>query len=209
MYCFSRYLDLSYSGKVWQAECLANLLFSSIWRKKVWRMNRLAKGLSMVTTNLDGLSLVKRRRFAKFAKLSPRQNFPAIRYIITPDIFIIKIWYHETSSNKWFSCSKLLELIINFEWQSIYSLKWLSSVNWVLNISLNSCRICLSICWEKSIEYRDSKKILASDCNVVFEQYCTYIHTHIHTYIHAYIHTYIHTCIHIYTPTHTHTYIHK
>ena len=40
-----------YSGKVWWAECLANLLFSSIWQKKVWRMNRLAKGLSMVTTN--------------------------------------------------------------------------------------------------------------------------------------------------------------
>ena len=38
--------------------------------EKVWRMNRSAKGLSMVTTNLDGFSLAKRRRFAKFAKLS-------------------------------------------------------------------------------------------------------------------------------------------
>ena len=44
--------------------------------EKVWRINRSAKGLSMVTTNLDGFSLANRRRFAKFAKLSPRQTFP-------------------------------------------------------------------------------------------------------------------------------------
>ena len=67
---------LPYSGKVWRAECLANLLFSSVWQKKVWRINRSAKGLSMVTTNLDGFSLANCRRFAKFAKLSPRQTFP-------------------------------------------------------------------------------------------------------------------------------------
>ena len=64
-----------YSGKVWRAECLANLLFSSIWWKKVWRMNRSAKGLSMVTANLNGFSLANRRQFAKFAKLSTRQIF--------------------------------------------------------------------------------------------------------------------------------------
>ena len=29
----------------------------------------------MVTTNLEGFSLVNRRRFAKFAKLSPHQAF--------------------------------------------------------------------------------------------------------------------------------------
>ena len=67
---------IPYSGKVWRAECLANLLFSNVWRKKVWRMNRSAIGLSMVTINLDGFSLANRRRFAKFAKLSPRQTFP-------------------------------------------------------------------------------------------------------------------------------------
>ena len=69
-------LYIPYSGKVWWAECLANLLFSSIWWKKVWRINRSAKGLSMVTTNLDGFSLANRRRFTKFAKLSPCQTFP-------------------------------------------------------------------------------------------------------------------------------------
>ena len=55
---------------------MANLLFLSVWRKKVWRMNRSAIGLSMVGINLDGFSLANRLRFAKFAKLSPRQTFP-------------------------------------------------------------------------------------------------------------------------------------
>ena len=73
--CYIHY-HIPYSGKVWRAECLVNLLFSSVWRKKVWRMNRSAKGLSMVTTNLDGFSLANRRQFAKFAKLSPCQAFP-------------------------------------------------------------------------------------------------------------------------------------
>ena len=67
---------IPYSGKVWRAECLANLLFLNVWRKKVWRMTRSAIGLSMVTINLDGFSLANGRRFAKFAKLSPRQTFP-------------------------------------------------------------------------------------------------------------------------------------
>ena len=46
---------------VWQVECLANFLFSNVWQKKVWRMNRSAKGLLIVTTNLDGFSLVNHR----------------------------------------------------------------------------------------------------------------------------------------------------
>ena len=57
-------------------KCLANLLFSSVWWKKVWQMNRSAKGLSMITINLDDFSLANRRRFAKFAKVSPCQTFP-------------------------------------------------------------------------------------------------------------------------------------
>ena len=49
-------------------------------------MNRSAKGLSIVTTNLDGFSLAIRRRFAKFAKLSPRQTFQlyGMLYTILP-----------------------------------------------------------------------------------------------------------------------------
>ena len=53
-----------------------NLLSSSIWREKVWQMNRSAKGLLIVATTLDGFSLANRRRFAKFAKLPPYQPFP-------------------------------------------------------------------------------------------------------------------------------------
>ena len=37
--------DVPYSGKVWRGECLANLLFLSVWQEKVWQMNRSAKGL--------------------------------------------------------------------------------------------------------------------------------------------------------------------
>ena len=46
------YSEVPYSGKVWRRECLANLLFSSVWQKKVWRMNRSAKWLLIVTTTL-------------------------------------------------------------------------------------------------------------------------------------------------------------
>ena len=65
-----------YSRKVWQGECLANLLFWNVWQKKVWRVTGSAKGLLMVTTDLDGFSLVNHRWFAKFTKLSTRQTFP-------------------------------------------------------------------------------------------------------------------------------------
>ena len=59
---------------VWQGECLANLLFSGVWWKKVWRMNESVKRLLIVTATLDGFSLANRKQFAKYAP-----NFPAIR----------------------------------------------------------------------------------------------------------------------------------
>ena len=65
-----------YYWKAWWEECLVNLFLSSFWRKKVWQMNRSTKGLLIVTTNLDGFSLVNRRRFTKFAKFSTHQTFP-------------------------------------------------------------------------------------------------------------------------------------
>ena len=37
--------------------------------EQVWRMNRSAKGLLIITTILDGCSLANHRQFAKFAKL--------------------------------------------------------------------------------------------------------------------------------------------
>ena len=63
---------IPYSGNVWRIA----ILFSSIWQKKVWRMNRSAKWLLIVTVTLDGFSLVNHRWFVKFAKLSTRQTFP-------------------------------------------------------------------------------------------------------------------------------------
>ena len=44
--------------------------------EKFWRMNRSAKGILIVTTNLNGFSLANCKRFAKFAKLSTHQTFP-------------------------------------------------------------------------------------------------------------------------------------
>ena len=84
--CVCASVCVPYSGKVWQGETLVNLLLLSIWQKKVWRMNRSANRLSIVTTNLDGFSLANHGRFVKFAKLSPCQtfslpNFLAIRYV--------------------------------------------------------------------------------------------------------------------------------
>ena len=49
--------------------------------EKVWRMNRSAKWLLIVTTTLDGFSLANCRQFAKFTKFSSfyPPYFPAIR----------------------------------------------------------------------------------------------------------------------------------
>ena len=44
--------------------------------KKVWQINRSANKLLIVSTKLNGFSLVNHGRFAKFAKLSPHQTFP-------------------------------------------------------------------------------------------------------------------------------------
>ena len=61
---------IPYSRKVWWGESLANWLFSSIWRKKVWRINRSANRLSIISTKLGGFSLANHGWIAKFAKLS-------------------------------------------------------------------------------------------------------------------------------------------
>ena len=66
----SRIYNIPYSGKVWRGKNLANWLVSSIWRKKIWRINRSTNRLFIVSTNLHSFSLANRGRFAKFAKLS-------------------------------------------------------------------------------------------------------------------------------------------
>ena len=62
-----------HSRKVWRGETLANWFFLSLWQKKVWRINRSANRLFIVSTNLDGFSLANH---GWFAKLSPYQPFP-------------------------------------------------------------------------------------------------------------------------------------
>ena len=64
--------NMPYSRKAWCGECLANLLFLSIWQKKLWRMNRSAKRLLNVSTNLNGFSL---------GITGDYLNFPAIQYV--------------------------------------------------------------------------------------------------------------------------------
>ena len=44
--------------------------------KVVDNINRLSHKVIIITTSLDGFRLANFRRFAKFAKLSPRQTFP-------------------------------------------------------------------------------------------------------------------------------------
>ena len=57
-----------------------NLFFLSIWRKKVWQMNRSAKGLLMVTTNLDGFSLMNCRNSPNLPNFLPAK---LSRYTVT------------------------------------------------------------------------------------------------------------------------------
>ena len=76
--------DLSIFGSdavVWQGECfLANLLFSGVRWKKVWRMNESVKRLLIVTATLDGFSLANHKQFAKYAlNFLHLPNFPAMR----------------------------------------------------------------------------------------------------------------------------------
>ena len=51
-------------------------------------MNRLAKGLLIVTTAMDGFSLANRRLFTKFAKLSTRQTFLLYSMLVIGDELI-------------------------------------------------------------------------------------------------------------------------
>ena len=64
-----------YSGKVWQRKSLANLLFLSIWYKMFWQINRSAKRLLIVSTNIIWIVLV-----GQITNDSPNfPNFPIIQ----------------------------------------------------------------------------------------------------------------------------------
>ena len=65
-------------GKFGELTCFEHLA------KKVWQINRSANRLLIVSTNLNGFSLVNRWQFAKFAKLSPAKH---ARYTVYVDTF--------------------------------------------------------------------------------------------------------------------------
>ena len=67
---------------------MANQLFLGIWQKKVWRINR-SNRLLTVSTNLDGFSLANYGQFAKYAKLSCYTVFG--RAFFTPKVFLREI----------------------------------------------------------------------------------------------------------------------
>ena len=54
---------------------------------KVWRINRSANRLSIVSTKLDSFGLVNHERFAKFAKIFPAKFS---RYTLCADCSIIE-----------------------------------------------------------------------------------------------------------------------
>ena len=62
-------LNCHYTIRTIQRESLTNWLCLSLWWKKIWQMNRSANRLLIVSTNLDGFSLVNHGQFVKFAKL--------------------------------------------------------------------------------------------------------------------------------------------
>ena len=85
-------------------ESLAGRMFSKFTLfkhlvEKVWRMNKLAKGLSMVTTNLDGFTLANLRRFTKFAEVSTHQTFPLHGIYAWPNSIVVQVY------DNMFSCS--------------------------------------------------------------------------------------------------------
>ena len=72
---YTQYITYRMEEKFGGGENLVNRLVSSIWRKKVWQINRSANRLLIISTNLDGFSLVNHRQFTKFANVSPCQSF--------------------------------------------------------------------------------------------------------------------------------------
>ena len=84
----------------------------------------------MVTINLDGFSLANRRRFAKFAKHSPRQTFPL----------------YGTAAQK---SSKM---------HSCVSLKFISYVGMKRQVSCGQCSGCLSADCGKCVNCLDKRK---------------------------------------------------
>ena len=75
---------------------LAKIFFQSIWQKNVWPINRSAKRLLIVNTNLDGFSLANHEQFTKFAKLFSHQTFPLYGSLTFP-LILLPMFYQSTT----------------------------------------------------------------------------------------------------------------
>ena len=94
---------------------------------------------------------------------------------------LVEIWPHETSLSKWSSYSKVLKFIT---WVTEPTQPWvIHSASWVLNVDLNSCRICASSCRRKSIEYQESSKRVARECDITAKRYCKFLWTNAQPYM--------------------------
>ena len=125
---------ITYGGKVWWEESLANWLVSSIWQKKVWRINRSANRLLIISTNLDGFSLANHGQFTKFTNVSPSQSFPPystwynvfnawfldIR-ISTLNVLVTHQFIYQFLSRQNFPCTTNYRLIIQSDHTSLSS----------------------------------------------------------------------------------------
>ena len=58
------------------ARKLGEFTVISVWRGKVWRIDRFNHKVIIISKILDGFSLTNHGQFAKFTKLFPRQTFP-------------------------------------------------------------------------------------------------------------------------------------
>ena len=70
------HLYAAYKRKYRIAGKFGKFTVMSVWRGKVWRMDRFSHKVILISKNLDGFSLANHGRFTKFTKLFPRQSFP-------------------------------------------------------------------------------------------------------------------------------------
>ena len=104
----SKYIP--YSRKVWYWRMFGHFTLFKHMVKKVWQMNRSTRGLLIVTTTLDGFSLVNCRQFAKFAKLSTRQTKQSIVHLLNFE-FEKEVWSQKEVGNKQPCNSNQLEIL--------------------------------------------------------------------------------------------------
>ena len=105
MYCIAGTFG---EGKVWQIDIFGRLAKNVRW------ISRSAKRLLIVSTKLDGFSLVDHWRLTKFAELSLRQTFPLyIMAFLIGNISLQACSHKRLPTNKHYS----LKLWESFHWK--------------------------------------------------------------------------------------------